>query len=352
MAAPPQSVNVHPGPPMPVTTLPHTTAPVARWQRELAAAIRTPEALCAALDLDPAIAAAARAAGDTFPLLVPRGFLARMRKGDPRDPLLLQVLPQPRERAAAPGFSADPLHEAIALAAPGLVHKYAGRALLLLTGSCAINCRYCFRREFPYTERGATTAGTEAALAAIAADASLHEVILSGGDPLLVADDRLRGIIDRLETIPHVRRLRIHSRLPVVLPERVTGDLVGLLAATRLTTTVVIHANHAQELDAAVADACDQLRAARAILLNQAVLLKDVNDSVPALQALSERLLDLGVVPYYLHLLDRVRGTAHFEVDERAARLLHDELRGRLPGYAVPRLAREVPGGPAKLWIG
>jgi KamA family protein len=183
-------------------------------------------------------------------------------------------------------------------------------------------------------------------------DPSLHEVILSGGDPLLVADDRLQGIVDRLAAIPHVRRLRIHSRLPIVLPERVTDDLVDLLAATRLAVTVVVHANHARELDDTVAAAVDRLRQSRAILLNQAVLLKGVNDSAPVLEALSERLLDLGVVPYYLHLLDRVRGTAHFEVDEATARRLHEELRDRLPGYAVPRLAREVPGAPAKLWIG
>ena len=353
MAALPRSVNVRPGSPMPVTSFAHdTSAPIARWQRELASAIRTPEALCAALDLDPAIAAAARAAGDTFPLLVPSGFVARMRKGDPHDPLLLQVLPRPQEQAHTAGFSADPLDEASALAAPGLVHKYEGRALLLLASGCAINCRYCFRREFPYAESGVTTAGTNAALAAIAADASLHEVILSGGDPLLADDDRLRTVIDRLAAIPHVRRLRIHSRLPIVLPERVTEDLVDLLAATRLTTTVVVHTNHAQELDVSVAEALDQLRSSGAFLFNQAVLLAGVNDSLAALQTLSERLLDLGVVPYYLHLLDRVRGTAHFEVDEETARRLHDQLRARLPGYAVPRLAREVPGAPAKRWLG
>lgn len=353
MATPPRSVNVRSGQPMPATPLAHdTVAPVARWQRELAAAIRTPEALCAALDLDPAIAAAARDAGDSFPLLVPRGFLARMKKGDPRDPLLLQVLPLPEEQIPAAGFSADPLDEASALAAPGLVHKYAGRALLLVAAGCAINCRYCFRREFPYAESGATSAGTDAALTAIAADPSLHEVILSGGDPLLIADDRLRGVVDRVAAIPHVRRLRIHSRLPIVLPERVTDDLVEILAATRLPATVVVHANHPRELDATVAAALGRLRESGAILLNQAVLLKGVNDSSAVLQALSERLLDLGVVPYYLHLLDRVRGTAHFEVDETTARRLHDDLRSRLPGYAVPRLAREVPGAPAKLWLG
>jgi EF-P beta-lysylation protein EpmB len=324
----------------------------ARWRHELASAIRTPEALCAALDLDPDLAATARAAGGDFPLLVPRGFVARMRKGDPADPLLLQVLPRGEERAAAPGFTSDPLAEQEALAAPGLVRKYAGRALVLVTGGCAVNCRYCFRREFPYAAGGAHAAGVAEAIDAIAADASLQEVILSGGDPLLVDDARLGEIIDRLTTIPHVRRLRIHTRLPVVLPERVTDDLIDLLATCRLAGTVVIHANHARELDDSVAEAIGRLRRSGAILLNQSVLLAGINDSVAALQSLSERLIDLGVVPYYLHLLDRVHGTAHFEVPEDVARRLHGRLRAVLPGYAVPRLAREVPGAEAKAWIG
>ena len=334
---------------MPAAPAPHdTAAPSARWQRELAAAIRTPEALCAALDLDPTVTAGARRGAGDFPLLVPRGFVARMRKGDPRDPLLLQVMPQAQERDEAPGFTADPLAERGALAAPGLVRKYAGRALVLVTGGCAVNCRYCFRREFPYAESGASAAGLDAALDAVAADRSLHEVILSGGDPLLVDDERLRRIVGRIEAIPHVSRLRIHTRLPVVLPERVTEELVDLLSATRLARTVVVHANHARELDDSVAAAVAALRQSGAILLNQAVLLRGVNDSVAVLAALSERLIDLGVVPYYLHLLDRVRGAAHFEVSEAEGRRLHDQLRGMLPGYAVPRLAREVPGAPAK----
>jgi EF-P beta-lysylation protein EpmB len=324
----------------------------ARWHHELAAAIRTPEALCAALDLDPEIAAAARAAGGDFPLLVPRGFLARMRRGDATDPLLLQVLPRPDERVAAPGFTSDPLAEQAALAAPGLIRKYRGRALVLVTGACAVNCRYCFRREFPYAAGGAHTAGVAAAIEAIAADRSIHEAILSGGDPLLVDDDRLGAIIDRLAAIPHLRRLRLHTRLPVVLPERVTDELVDGLTACRLASTVVIHANHARELDDSVAEAIGRLRRSGAILLNQSVLLAGVNDSLAALQALSERLVDLGVVPYYLHLLDRVQGTAHFEVLEAEARRLHGRLRAVLPGYAVPRLAREVPGAEAKAWIG
>jgi EF-P beta-lysylation protein EpmB len=325
------------------------SAPTAVWQRELAAAIRTPAALCAALDLDPATVAADTAG---FPLLVPRGFVARMRRGDPTDPLLLQVLPRPEEAVPVAGFTADPVGEAEAVAAAGLVRKYAGRALLLVTGGCAVHCRYCFRREFPYAEHGAHAAGLEAAIATIAADATLTEVILSGGDPLLVDDGRLATIIDAVAAIPHVRRLRIHTRLPIVLPERVTPDLAGLLGGCRLTVVVVVHANHPAELDATVAAALRRLAVAPAMLLNQAVLLAGVNDSVDVLSALSERLVELGVVPYYLHLLDRVRGAAHFEVPEPQARELHRRLRDTLPGYAVPRLVREVPGEPAKVRIG
>lgn len=321
----------------------------AAWQRELAGAVRDVDELRRLLGL---ARADLPAAADRFPLLVPRGFVARMRPGDPHDPLLLQVLPTAAEDRAAAGFGADPLHEREALAAPGLVRKYAGRALVLAAPGCAVNCRYCFRREFPYAESGATRSGLEAALDAIAADDTLGEVILSGGDPLLLDDDRLGAIVERIEAMPHVRRLRIHSRLPIVLPSRATDTLAGILRGTRLACVVVVHANHPAELDAAVAGAVERLAAARAVLLNQSVLLAGVNDSAEVLAALSERLVDLGVVPYYLHLLDRVRGTAHFEVGEARARELLDALRRRLPGYAVPRLAREVPGEPAKVWIG
>jgi EF-P beta-lysylation protein EpmB len=324
---------------------------VVGWQAELADAVRDPDELCRLLDLDPTVAEAARGGAAAFSLLVPRAFVARMRKGDPQDPLLVQVLPTGDELRAVEGFGGDPLEEVTALAAPGLVKKYAGRALLLATGACAVNCRYCFRREFPYAESGATRAGVDAGVEAIAADASIHEVILSGGDPLLLDDERLGRLVARLEEIPHVRRLRIHSRLPVVLPSRVTDRLAAIIAATRLACVVVVHANHPAELDASVAAAVVRLAGARAMLLNQAVLLAGVNDSADVLARLSERLVEIGVLPYYLHLLDRVTGTAHFEVPEEKARQLHEALRARLPGYAVPRLAREVPGEPAKVWL-
>jgi len=319
-----------------------------RWQRELAAAFRDPGELCRFLGLDAEWAAAAARSAGGFPLLVPRGFAARMRRGDPRDPLLLQVLPQVEEAAVVPGYSADPLAEAGFLAAPGLVHKYAGRALVLATGACAVNCRYCFRREFPYAESGATRRGVEEALAAVAADASLTEVILSGGDPLAADDAALARIVAAIDAIGHVRRLRIHTRLPVVLPSRVDDGLLAVLAAARPARVIVIHANHPAELDDEVAAAVRRLAGLPAIVLNQAVLLAGVNDSAAVLRRLSERLVEIGVVPYYLHLLDRVRGAAHFAVPEADAVALHRELRETLPGYAVPRLVREIPGEPAK----
>ena len=326
--------------------------PAARWQRELAEAFRDPGELCRFLDLGPEVTAAATAALAGFPLLVPRAFAARMRPGDPADPLLLQVLPRPAENSAVEGFGPDPVGEAAARSGPGLVRKYAGRALALVTGGCAVNCRYCFRREFPYAESCASQAGLAVALAAVAADPSVEELILSGGDPLLVDDERLADIFRAAAAIPHLRRLRIHTRLPVVLPSRVTDELVAVLAATRLTCVVVIHANHAAELDDSVARCLGRLAAAPALLRTPAGLRAGINDSVAAQQALAERLVDIGVVPYYLHLLDRVRGAAHFDVPEAAARDLHRRLRESLPGYLVPRLVREVPGERAKVPIG
>ena len=334
----------------PVTALP--AEPVRpTWRRELAEAFRDPAELSRHLGLPQGVSAEAAASTAGFPFLVPRGFAARMRPGDPRDPLLLQVLPRAAETADVAGYSADPLAEETFLRGPGLVRKYEGRALLLLTGACAVNCRYCFRREFPYAGSGATRRGIDRALDLVAADRSLTEVILSGGDPLLVDDAELAAVVGRLDAVPQLRRLRIHSRLPVVLPSRVDDGLAAVLGRSRLARVVVIHANHAAELDDAVAAAVRRLAGLPAVVLNQAVLLRGVNDSVAALAALSERLVAIGVVPYYLHLLDRVRGAAGFEVPEDEARRLHRGLQETLPGYAVPRLVREIPGERSKTWL-
>jgi EF-P beta-lysylation protein EpmB len=320
------------------------------WQAELRDAIRDPVRLCEALNLpaDRARAADAAAAASQFALLVPASYLGRIERGNPHDPLLRQVLPVRDEQATTAGFSHDPVGDRAATLAPGLLQKYAGRALLVATGACAVHCRYCFRREFPYDELAAADAW-EPALEALAADDSIHEIILSGGDPLTLADRRLASLVDRLAAIPHLQRLRVHTRLPVVIPSRVTDELLGWLTSSRLKPIMVLHANHARELDHHVARAADRLRRAGVLLLNQAVLLRGVNDSADALEQLSLRLVDIGVAPYYLHQLDRVRGAAHFEVPVDVGRELIAELRRRLPGYAVPQYVHEQPGAAHKI---
>ncbi|MBT6920152.1 MAG: EF-P beta-lysylation protein EpmB [Planctomycetaceae bacterium] len=327
--------------------------PVVReaWKQELAEAIRDPAELCTLLKLDPSIAHHMHRASQSFPLLVPRGFVSRMQQGDPNDPLLLQVLPRPEELIDTPGFVSDPVGEQVARRGTGLIQKYHGRCLLLVTGGCAVHCRYCFRREFPYAESGASPASFASAVSEIRADQSITEVILSGGDPLLVDDQLLEKLIHDIASIPHVRRLRIHTRIPVVLPSRITKQLLHILHTTRLTVCVVIHSNHAAELDCVVGESMQRLRQVVPLLLNQAVLLQGINDTAESLIQLSERLLDLGISPYYLHLLDPVRGASDFDVPEHVGVQLIEKLRNRLPGYAVPRLARENPGTPSKTWL-
>ncbi|WP_019623721.1 MULTISPECIES: EF-P beta-lysylation protein EpmB [Thioalkalivibrio] len=326
----------------------HAAPATPAWQHALAHAIRDPESLALELDLDPVCLPGLHAGHDLFRVRIPRSYLARMRKGDPRDPLLLQVLPQLRETEEHPGFVADPVGDHDALAAPGLVHKYHGRVLLLTTGACAVHCRYCFRREFPYAEHNASREDWAPALAYIKADPSIREVILSGGDPLSLTDHRLADLLRRLEAIPHLERLRIHTRLPVVLPERVDDQLLGWLGTGRLHHVLVLHANHPQEFADPAAPALARLRERGITLLNQAVLLAGINDDPDTLCELQEAGFRHGILPYYLHLLDRTRGTAHFEVAEHRAIELHRALQARLPGYLVPRLVREIPGQPGK----
>jgi len=283
-----------------------------------------------------------------FGLRVPRGFVARMRHGDARDPLLLQVLPQLAETAQLDGFSLDAVGDMASRAAHGVLHKYEGRALLIASGSCAINCRYCFRRHFPYGDEIAAAGQWRQALDHVRADPSIRELILSGGDPLALATAKLGELTGGLADLPHVVRLRIHTRLPVVLPERIDEALIDWLAALPLQKVVVLHANHASEFDGTVDAACARLREAGATLLNQSVLLRGVNDSVGALVGLSERAFAAGVLPYYLHQLDKVQGAAHFEVADDRALDLVDGMRAILPGYLVPKLVRELPGHPSK----
>lgn len=283
-----------------------------------------------------------------FALRVPRGFVARMRHGDPADPLLLQVLPQRAEHDRVEGFATDAVGDMASRAGHGMLHKYDGRALLIASGSCAVNCRYCFRRHFPYGEEIAAAGQWREALDRVREDRSIRELILSGGDPLALATHKLDELTRGLAGLPHVIRLRIHTRLPVVLPERIDDAFIAWLAALPLQKVVVLHANHANEIDASVDAACARLRGAGATVLNQSVLLRGVNDDAEALAGLSERLFAAGVLPYYLHQLDRVHGAAHFEVNDTRALALMEALRARLPGYLVPRLVREVGGDAAK----
>ncbi|CAD7716116.1 L-lysine 2,3-aminomutase [Xanthomonas hydrangeae] len=319
-----------------------------RWQQQWRDAVRDPRELLALLGLDAAAAGISAEAAAQFPLRVPRAFVARMHRGDLHDPLLRQVLPLDAEMRLVPGFGLDAVGDGAAKTADGVIQKYRGRALLIATGSCAVHCRYCFRRHFPYAEETAARDGWREAVAAIAADPGIDEVLLSGGDPLSLATSKLAELTDALAAIGHIKRLRIHSRLPVVLPERVDAPLLSWLRSLPWPVAFVIHANHANEFDTAVDAAMRAMREAGAQLLNQAVLLRGVNDSVDALAALSERSFAAGVLPYYLHQLDRVAGVAHFEVDDAHARALHTELATRLSGYLVPRLVREIPGDTGK----
>ena len=335
-----------------ITAAPEPRQPAAlvpvRWQQALREAVRDPRELLDLLGLDRLAPRLSDEAMVQFPLRVPRGFVARMRRGDPSDPLLRQVLPLDDEMRPMPGFGLDAVGDGAAKTAPGVIQKYRGRALLVATGSCAIHCRYCFRRHFPYAEETAARDGWRDAIDLIRQDASIEEVLLSGGDPLSLSNGKLAELTGALADIPHLRRLRIHSRLPIVVPERVDDGLMGWLSTLPWPVTLVVHANHANEFDGTVDAALGRLRAAGVHLLNQAVLLRGVNDSVDALGALSERGFAAGVLPYYLHQLDRVAGVAHFEVDDAHARALHAGLAARLSGYLVPRLVREIPGDTGK----
>jgi len=318
------------------------------WLVQLADVITDPDELLRVLNIDTdENSLAGRGAKRLFALRVPRAFVARMKKGDPNDPLLRQVLTSRDEFLAAPGFSTDPLEEQHN-AVPGLLHKYRNRALLLVKGGCAVNCRYCFRRHFPYAENQGNKRNWQVALDYIADHPELDEIIFSGGDPLMAKDHELDWLLEQLEAIPHIKRLRIHSRLPIVIPARITDALAARFARSSLRILLVNHINHANEIDAEFAAAMVRLRQAGVTLLNQSVLLRDVNDSAQTLADLSNALFDAGVMPYYLHVLDKVQGAAHFMVSDEEARNIMRELLTLVSGYMVPKLAREIGGEPSK----
>lgn len=318
------------------------------WLLQLADVITDPDELLRILNVDPdAQMLAGREAKRLFPLRVPRAFVARMEKGNPNDPLLRQVLTAAEEFIAAPGFSADPLEEQHSVV-PGLLHKYRNRALLLVKGGCAVNCRYCFRRHFPYADNQGNKRNWQGALDYIATHTELDEIIFSGGDPLMAKDHELDWLIEQLEAISHIKRLRIHSRLPIVIPARITDTLTARFARSSLQILLVNHINHAREIDDDFRAAMARLRQAGVTLLNQSVLLRGVNDNAQTLADLSNALFDAGVMPYYLHVLDKVQGAAHFMVSDEEARNIMRELLKQVSGYMVPKLAREIGGEPSK----
>ena len=318
------------------------------WQSALKNMIRSLDDLCAALDISPADLDDCYRAEQAFAVKVPLSYLQRIERGNPRDPLLLQVLPQAAEMVAEPGFCFDPLQEADFNPIPGLMHKYHGRVLLITTPSCSIHCRYCFRRHFPYNANTPGLKHWHAAMDYIRADRSIHEAILSGGDPLSATDEYLQQLIEAIAAIPHVQTLRLHSRIPVVMPERITGTLLQLLSRTRLKVVMVLHVNHANELAGDAVTAIKLLQQQGIRLYNQAVLLRGVNATLADQRALLEALFQLDIQAYYLHLLDKVQGSHQFLVEKHEAVALYQQLQASLPGYMLPRLVEEIPDKPSK----
>ena len=338
--------------------IPHTVIPVqatplqfASWQDELSQAVRDPLELFELLELDHSSLPAALAADQDFKLMVPRPYLAKIRKGDINDPLLAQILPSGAELLTSPGYSADPLEENSANPAPGLIHKYHGRVLLIVSPTCAVHCRYCFRRHFPYGDNQPGRKQWQQTLNYIAADSSISEVIYSGGDPLAANDHQLQWLTDQIAAIAHIKRLRVHTRLPVVIPSRITESCLRWLSASRLRTNVVLHVNHANELGEDTRGTVERLKASGIDVLNQSVLLKGVNDSAEILITLSEKLYDMGILPYYLHVLDTVQGAAHFAISQQKIIDIQQQLLATLPGYLVPKIVIEEPGPDSKLPI-
>lgn len=313
------------------------------WQKDLREVITEPEQLLSLLDISAADYLQHFKARSLFPVRVPLSFIKRMKKGDINDPLLKQVMPLSSEFVVTDGYSVDPLQEHDTVA-EGLLHKYSNRVLMIVKSGCAINCRYCFRRHFPYQDNSPNKKRWQSALDYIAAHDEISEVIFSGGDPLMAADDHLAWLIEQIEQIPHVTRLRIHTRLPVVIPNRITKSLVALLKGSRLKATMVLHINHPNEINHELIAALEPLRAARIPLFNQSVLLRGVNDDAQVLSTLSENLFDAGIQPYYLHLFDAVQGAAHFDVIEEDAIAIVKAMLANLPGFLMPKLVREIAG--------
>ena len=318
------------------------------WNRVLSGATKDVKSLLTQLNIPLSDLTQRQQACLDFPLLVPQPFIDKMEKGNANDPLLLQVLPQRSELELVDGFINDPLAEKHSNLQKGLIHKYHGRILVLLSTGCAVNCRYCFRRHFPYQENRIGKNDWQEIVDYVTKDPSIEELILSGGDPLMLGDQQLEKFIKQAEAIPHLQRLRIHTRLPVVIPQRITEKFIKILQLSRLSCVIVLHINHHNEIDSLLIAALHKLKMAGISLLNQAVLLRDINDSLAEQIDLSKSLFHAGVLPYYLHLLDKVAGAHHFDVDEDKAKQLHQQLLLNLSGYLVPKLVREESGKKSK----
>ncbi|MGB1271117.1 MAG: EF-P beta-lysylation protein EpmB [Endozoicomonas sp.] len=328
-----------------------TINPFTCWQEQLVRAITSPEHLLDILQLNRKLLPPALKANQAFALKVPHSFVARMEPRNPKDPLLKQVLPIGEECIDVEGYGIDPLAEQSQNPTDGVIHKYHGRLLLIVSGTCAINCRFCFRRHFPYQDNLLGGESWQKALEYIRSDTSIREVIFSGGDPLAANDKRLGKMVRELSSISHVETLRIHTRLPVVIPQRITETMLDWFTGHRLKPVMVIHCNHAREVNDELRQVMHTLRNAGVTLLNQTVLLREINDNSHALADLSHKLFDAGVLPYYLHLLDHVHGAAHFDVSEAHAKSLVEDVKASCPGYLIPRLVREIPGKPGKTWV-
>lgn len=332
---------------MRILTQNHPIREEQNWTDYLAGAISDPHALLTALSLPSDTFGPDIAARRLFPLRVPLPFVAKMEKGNPQDPLFLQAMSSRQEFLSAAGFCKDPLQEQ-QTAAPNILHKYHNRLLFMVKNSCAINCRYCFRRHFPYAQNKGDKSSWLKAIAYIAAHTEIEEVIFSGGDPLMAKDHELEWLLKQLENLPHLQRLRIHTRLPVVIPQRITEHLCRILAQSRLQTLLVTHINHPNEIDHLLAEGMLRLKQAGVTLLNQSVLLKNVNDNAQVLKHLGDKLFAVGILPYYLHLLDKVEGASHFYIEDQQATKIYTELQSITSGYLVPKLAREIAGEPNK----
>lgn len=320
------------------------------WQEQLKQTVNNLSELTTLLELD--IKQLSANLDPKFPLRAPLYYVNKIAKRNPQDPLLLQILPQKQESILQPNYCQDPLQEAKYLKAPGLIHKYYNRVLLTITGACGIHCRYCFRQYFPYQDNLVSQANRSLQLDYIKNNPQINEIILSGGDPLCASNKFLDNLLQELNSISHVHTVRFHSRMPIVIPDRIDDDLIKILNKyPRLKFILVTHCNHANELDNHIKAKMSLLRQNHVTLFNQTVLLSNINASADTLIHLSQKLFDCHIIPYYLHLLDPVQGTSHFDVDSGTAKKLMSNIKNKLPGYLVPKLVREIPGEYSKTLI-